>query len=146
MKRFAVIGSICASFLLCGALNAWAQDEHRDDAREEHHEAKQEEHHEQEQQRHDEHQEARHDEHAARRIDEAHFRQHFGRDHHFVIHHVTMVEGRPRFSYGGYNFVIAQAWPLGWSYDDQCYIDYIDGEYFLFDLNHPGIRIAVDIL
>ena len=27
-----------------------------------------------------------------------------------------------------------------------CYIDYIDGEYFLFDLLHPGIRIAVFVV
>jgi hypothetical protein len=127
MKRFAIVGGICASFLLAGALSAWAQDEHHDDA-------KQEEHHEQERQEH------------AKRIDDAHFHQHFGRDHHFVIHKVTVVEGRPQFAYGGYSFQIVEAWPAGWSYSDQCYIDFIDGEYFLFDLAHPGIRIAVLVI
>jgi hypothetical protein len=135
MKRIAIVGGICASFLLTGALSAWAQDDHHDDAREEHHEAKQEEHHEQE--RRDEH---------ARRIDDAHFRQHFGRDHHFVIHHVTVVEGHPQFAYGGYNFRVVEAWPVGWSYEDQTYIDFVDGGYFLFDLAHPGVRIAVTVL
>ena len=37
--------------------------------------------------------------------------------------------GRPQFQYGGYSFVLADAWPADWSYDDDCYIDYIDGEF-----------------
>jgi hypothetical protein len=131
MKRLAIVGGICASFVLGAAMTAVAQDEHRD----EHRDAKQEEHHE----------EARHDEHM-RRIDDAHFRQHFGHDHHFAIRHVTVVEGRPHFAYGGYNFEIAQPWPGGWSYNDNCYIDFVDGGYFLFNLRHPGVRIAVTVL
>ncbi len=135
MKRLAIVGGICASFLLGAAMTAVAQDEHRDEKQDEHHEAKQEEHHD----------EARHDEHA-RRIDDAHFRQHFGHDHHFAIRHVTIVGGRPHFAYGGYNFEIAQPWPGGWSYNDNCYIDFVDGGYFLFDLRHPGVRVAVTVL
>jgi len=135
MKRLAIVGGICASFLLGAAMTAVAQDEHRDEKQDEHHDAKQEEHHD----------EARHDEHA-RRIDDAHFRQHFGHDHHFAIRHVTIVGGRPHFAYGGYNFEIAQPWPGGWSYNDNCYIDFVDGGYFLFDLRHPGVRIAVTVL
>lgn len=50
-----------------------------------------------------------------RRIEDAHFREHFGRDHHFAIRHVVIVRGRPHFAYGGYNFEIADAWPHGWS-------------------------------
>jgi Ni/Co efflux regulator RcnB len=139
MKRLAVVGGICASFLLGAAMTAVAQDEHRDerkdDKREERHDARQEE-------RHDE---MRHDEHA-HHIDDEHFRQHFGHEHHFVIRHVNVVEGRPRFGYGGYNFEIAQPWPHGWSYNDNTYIDFIDGGYFLFDERHPGVRIAVTVL
>jgi len=135
MKRLAIVGGICASFLLGAAMTAVAQDEHRDEKQDEHRDAKQEEHHD----------EARHDEHA-RRIDDAHFRQHFGHDHHFAIRHVTIVEGRPHFAYGGYNFEIAQPWPGGWSYNDNCYIDFVDGGYFLFNLRHPGVRIAVTVL
>ena len=135
MKRLAIVGGICASLLLGAAMTAVAQDEHRDEKQDEHHEAKQEEHHD----------EARRDEHA-RRIDDAHFRQHFGHDHHFAIRHVTIVGGRPHFAYGGYNFEIAQPWPGGWSYNDNCYIDFVDGGYFLFDLRHPGVRIAVTVL
>jgi hypothetical protein len=130
MKRFLVVGGICGALLFLGALSALAQDEHqehRDDA-------KQEEHHEQ------------HERREMKRIDDEHFRAHFGHDHHFRIHHVTVVEGRPHFAYGGYNFEIVDAWPAGWSYNDDCYIDFVDGGYFLFDLRHPGIRIAVAVL
>jgi|SRR5580658_3675797 hypothetical protein len=74
------------------------------------------------------------------------FRAHFGRQHTLVINHPTIVEGQPRFQYGGYWFSIADPWPVGWAYTDQCYIDYIDGEYFLFDLLHPGVRIAIVVV
>ena len=138
MKRFAIAASICTALLLGGALTVFAQDEHRDEKRDDH--ARQEE-------RHDEarHEEARHDEHA-RRIDDAHFRAHFGHDHHFAIRHVEIVGGRPHFAYGGYNFEIVDAWPHGWSYNDNCYIDFVDGGYYLFNLRHPGVRISVGIL
>ncbi len=71
------------------------------------------------------------------------FRAHFGRSHTVVINQPVVVEGQPRFQYGGYWFVIADPWPGDWAYTDQCYIDYVDGEYFLFDLLHPGVRIAL---
>ena len=130
MKRFAVVGAICAAFLLGGAVSALAQDEHRDDK-----EVRQEE-------RHDQHEERR----EIRRIDDEHFRKHFGRGHHFAIKHVTIVGGRPHFAYGGYNFEIVDVWPGGWSYNDNCYIDFVDGGYFLFNLRHPGISISVVVL
>jgi hypothetical protein len=74
------------------------------------------------------------------------FRSHFGRQHTVVINRPTVVEGQPRFQYGGYWFTIADPWPGDWAYTDQCYIDYIDGEYFLFDLLHPGVRIALFVV
>ncbi|HTS36952.1 MAG TPA: hypothetical protein VMH04_14845 [Candidatus Solibacter sp.] len=135
MRKLAIAGGICASFLLGGALSAFAQDEHRDEKQEEHHEARQEERHEHEERR-EEH----------RRISDEHFREHFGREHHFAVRHVTVVEGRPRFEYGGYRFEIVQPWPAGWAYSDDCYIDFIDGEYYLFNLRHPGVRVAVTVL
>jgi hypothetical protein len=85
------------------------------------------------------------DEHA-RRIDDEHFRAHFGREHHFAVRHVEVVGGRPHFAYGGYNFEIAEPWPAGWAYTDNCYIDFVDGGYFLFNLKHPGVRVAVTVL
>jgi hypothetical protein len=80
------------------------------------------------------------------RIPEDKFRAHFGRQHTVVINHPTIVEGQPRFQYGGYWFTIVDAWPVGWAYTDNCYIDYVDGEYFLFDLSHPGLRVAISVV
>jgi hypothetical protein len=77
------------------------------------------------------------------RIPDDKFRAHFGHDHHFRIGHPTIVEGRPRFEYSGYAFELVDAWPAAWSYDDDCYIDYVDDEDWLFDPLHPGMRIAV---
>jgi hypothetical protein len=74
------------------------------------------------------------------------FRANFGRQHTLVIHQTTVVEGQQRFQYGGYWFNIVDPWPAGWAYTDQCYIDYVDGEYFLFDLLHPGVRVAIVVV
>ena len=74
------------------------------------------------------------------------FRSNFGRAHTVVINHPTIVEGQPRFQYGGYWFIISDPWPGDWAYTDDCYIDYVDGEYFLFDLLHPGVRIALFVV
>jgi hypothetical protein len=80
------------------------------------------------------------------RIPDDKFRAHFGRQHTFVVNHPTIVGGQPRFQYGGYSFTIVDVWPAGWAYTDQCYIDYIDGEYFLFDLAHPGVQVALVVV
>jgi hypothetical protein len=80
------------------------------------------------------------------RIPDDKFRSHFGRDHHFRMSRPTVVSGQPRFQYGGYWFVIGDAWPVGWDYSDDCYIDYVDGEYLLFDLGHPGASIVVSVV
>jgi len=74
------------------------------------------------------------------------FRAHFGRQHTVVINRPTIVEGQPRFQYSGYWFTIVDPWPASWAYSDQCYIDYVDGEYFLFDLLHPGVRVALFVV
>jgi hypothetical protein len=131
MKRFAAVGAICAAFLLGGVISVLAQEERREEK-----EVRQEERHE--------HGEKREEQ--VRRIQDDHFRAHFGREHHFAIRHVTMVEGRPHFAYGGYNFEIAQPWPAGWAYTDNTYIDFVDGGYYLFNLRHPGVRVAVTVL
>ena len=73
------------------------------------------------------------------------FHANFGRSHTFRAQTV-IVSGQPQFQYGGYSFQLVDAWPVGWAYTDDCYIDYIDGEYFLFDLLHPGVRIAVFVV
>jgi hypothetical protein len=77
------------------------------------------------------------------RIPDEKFRASFGREHTVVIRQPVLVEGRPRFQFAGYWFDIVDAWPGDWSYSDDCYVDYIDGEYFLFNVRHPGVRIAL---
>jgi hypothetical protein len=74
------------------------------------------------------------------------FHAQFGRTHTFRAQRPVMVNGQSRFVYGGYSFVLVDAWPVGWIYTDDCYIDYVDGEYFLFDLLHPGVRIALFVV
>jgi hypothetical protein len=74
------------------------------------------------------------------------FRAQFGHQHTFVVNRPVIVEGQPRFQYASYWFEIVDPWPVGWAYTDSCYIDFIDGEYFLFDLLHPGVRVAVFVV
>lgn len=80
------------------------------------------------------------------RIPEDHFRAHFGREHTFVINRPVIVESRPRFQYSGYWFEIVEPWPVDWAYTDDCYIDYIDDTYYLFDPLHPGVRLVVIVV
>jgi len=81
-----------------------------------------------------------------RHIPDRDFHEHLGREHTFRIGHPTVVEGQPRFQYGGYWFVIAQPWPVGWSYEDAVYIDFIDGVYYVIDPVHPGVQIVVNVV
>ncbi len=74
------------------------------------------------------------------------FRANFGREHTFRIGHPVIVEGGPRFQYGGYWFVIAQPWPAGWAYSDVVYVDYIDGGYYLLSPVHPGVQISINVV
>lgn len=71
------------------------------------------------------------------------FHSSFGRSHQFVVQRTTVVNGQSGFIYGGYTFVFVDPWPSDWAYTDDCYVDYIDGDYFLFDLMHPGVRLAL---
>ena len=57
-----------------------------------------------------------------------------------------MNQAQPQFVYGGYTFEFAEPWPSEWSYDDDYYVDYVDGDYYLYDLNHPGIQILVYVI
>jgi len=166
MKRCTVISAPFLSLLLAFAIPVCAQQEEHDKPaqQEEKHEpdakppkpeekqvqqqeekqVKQDEKREQQEKKIDE--KARRSDDHARRIPDDRFRAHFGHEHTFVVNRVTIVNGAPRFQYGGYWFVIADPWPSGWYYTDDCYIDFIDGEYFLFDLAHPGVRIAINVV
>jgi hypothetical protein len=77
------------------------------------------------------------------RIPTEKFQASFGREHHFRVQH---LDARHRFQYGGYWFEVAQPWPAGWSYDDDCYIEDDGGAYYLVDLIHPDIHILVIVV
>ena len=78
------------------------------------------------------------------------FKANFGRQHSFkvnrVINRTTIVAGQTQFVYGGYTLIFLDPWPAEWAFTDDCYIDYVDDDYFLFDLFHPGIRIALFVV
>jgi hypothetical protein len=78
----------------------------------------------------------------ARRVRQEDFSAHFGREHRF------RVERRDdrRFNYGGYWFEFGDRWPSAWSYDDDVYVDEIDGGYYLIDPVHPGLRVLVIVV
>jgi hypothetical protein len=75
------------------------------------------------------------------------FKAHFGRPHTFPVKRVitttTVIPNQTQFFYSGYTFIFLDPWPTEWLPADDCFIDYIDGEYFLFDVLHPGIRVAL---
>ena len=82
-----------------------------------------------------------------RRISEPDFRAHFGREHRFHPGRMQVYEGRPQFNYGGYVFELVEPWPQDWAYDeDDYYIDYADGEYWLYSYDHPGVRLELIIV
>jgi len=82
-----------------------------------------------------------------RRIPDSDFHAHFGREHHFAPGRMQVYNGQPQFFYGGYTFALIQAWPDDWSYDaDDYYIDEFDGEYWLFNLENPGVRLELIIV
>ena len=79
------------------------------------------------------------------RISDDHYRASFGHGHSFHMGRPQMIGGYNRFQYGGYWFGYNQRWPVGWGYDDDVYVEYIDGAYFMYDLRHPGIHISLNI-
>lgn len=84
--------------------------------------------------------------HTRGRIPDDRFRANFGREHVFVINRPVIVEGAPRFQYGGYWFVIANPWPAGWAYTDQVYVDYVSGGYYLLSPVHPGVQVSINVV
>jgi hypothetical protein len=79
------------------------------------------------------------------RIPDDHYRAHFGRGHSFHMGRPQMVGGYNRFQYGGYWFGYNQGWPSGWDYNDDCYVEYIDGVYYMFNVRHPGFRLTLNL-
>jgi len=79
------------------------------------------------------------------RISDDHYRANFGHGHSFRMIRPRMISGYQRFQYGGYWFGFNEGWPSGWSYDDDVYVEYVDGFYYLYDLRHPGIHITLNL-
>jgi hypothetical protein len=83
-------------------------------------------------------------------IPQAGFSLHFGSRNGFRLRiRPTMYMGYPRFSYGGYSFMLLDPWPEYWEenwYDtDELYIDYDDG-YYLYNRRFPEVRLAITVI
>jgi primosomal protein N' len=85
------------------------------------------------------------------RIPENHFRGYFGRDHGFRIYNrsLEIFGGHPRFQYEGYWFCVVDPWPEYWSAywyeNDDVYIDYVGGGYYMYNRRYPRDRIAITV-
>ncbi len=79
------------------------------------------------------------------RISNANYSAHFGHGHSFHMGRPQMIGGYNRFQYGGYSFGYNEGWPVGWDYNDDCYVEYVDGAYFMYNFRHPGMHISLSI-
>jgi hypothetical protein len=80
-------------------------------------------------------------------IPEEKFRASFGRQHTFRVQRTQVINNpQPVVVFAGYSFQFIDPWPAAWAFDDDCYIEYVDGEYFLFDVLHPEVRVAVFVV
>jgi hypothetical protein len=79
------------------------------------------------------------------RISDDYYRAHFGHGHSFHMIRPRMIDGYNRFQYGGYWFGFNEGWPVGWDFNDDVYVEYIDGAYYMYDLRHPGIHITLSL-
>lgn len=85
------------------------------------------------------------------RIPEARYRGHFGPEFGFRMFSfpLVVVGGFPRFQFGGFWFSVMDPWPEYWADDwygnDDMYIDYWGGGYYLHNRRHPLDRIAVTV-
>jgi hypothetical protein len=78
------------------------------------------------------------------RIDNAHYSRSFGSGHSF---HVNRGDyHRHRFAYGGYYFGFGAPWPVDWGCDDDVYVVYTDGGFYMYDRIDPGLRVSINIL
>jgi pyruvate/2-oxoglutarate dehydrogenase complex dihydrolipoamide acyltransferase (E2) component len=84
------------------------------------------------------------------RISDRDYQSHFGQSHTFSVRTVVtttrIVPRQTQFAYGGYSFVFLEPWPSGWVLTDECYVDFINGEYVLVDVAHPGVLITLSIV
>ncbi|MEN6536244.1 MAG: hypothetical protein ABFD89_21480 [Bryobacteraceae bacterium] len=83
-------------------------------------------------------------------IPQATFGLYFGRQHFFRLRSLpTFYMGYPRFSYGGFSFLLLDPWPEYWEenwYDaDDVYVDYDDG-YYLYNRRYPSVRLSITVV
>jgi hypothetical protein len=85
------------------------------------------------------------------RIPDTRFRSTFGSGHGFRMFSfpLIVVGGFPRFQFGGLWFSVMDPWQEYWADnwygDDDMYIDYFDGGYYLHNRRHPMDRIAITV-
>ena len=85
------------------------------------------------------------------RIPQDHYSSYFGPSHAFRMYSypVVVVGGYPRFQYSGYYFNVVDPWPQYWSSDwyanDDVYVDYYGGGYYLHNRRYPRDRIAISV-
>ncbi|HVC21338.1 MAG TPA: hypothetical protein VNE16_14785, partial [Vicinamibacterales bacterium] len=86
------------------------------------------------------------------RLPDSYFRSHYGPNHWFRIYTLPFmyVSGYPRFQYGGYWFSVVdpipEYWGNNWYQDDDLYVEYLDGGYYLYNRgypNYPGLAITI---
>jgi hypothetical protein len=82
-------------------------------------------------------------------VPQASFNLSFGSQHFFRMRtRPIMYMGYPRFSYGGFSFLLLdpypEYWPEDWYNSDEVYIDYDDG-YYLYNRSYPYVRLAITV-
>ena len=84
------------------------------------------------------------------RIPDPQFKANFGKQHAFVVNRIVtttaIIPNQTQFIVAGYTFIFLDPWPADWLFTDECYIDFVDEEYFIFDVIHPGIRVALFVV
>jgi hypothetical protein len=83
-------------------------------------------------------------------IPDSQFKANFGHPHTFTVNRVitttTIVPNQTQFVFVGYTFIFLDSWPADWLLTDECFIDEVGEEYFLFDVLHPGTRVALFVV
>lgn len=79
------------------------------------------------------------------RIPDDHYRANFGRVHAFRMGPPQYIDGYNRFQYSGYWFGYNEPWPSGWDYNDDVYVVYSGGAYYMYNRRHSGIHITLNL-
>jgi len=88
---------------------------------------------------------------SAERIPDDRYRSNFGPEHSFRIYSnpVVVAGGYPGFVYGGLYFSVVDPWPQYWANNwyenDDVYIDYSGGGYYMYNRRYPQDRISIGV-